>query len=216
MEKMFSWGKGNGNVIFNFIERPIDQLGPYACGYHNAGKALLSSIMSENGYRDNDCYPIFFLYRHSLELYLKAFVFKGSMLLELLKDERPKEVEQITKSHKLSIYINVLKAIFVDRGWYSIDDEESVKTFDEICEVIIAVDDIDPFSYSFRYPTKKNGEPAFEHHFVLNVFEFCKKLDHVLDGLAGGLMGLNHEWQNAAEIIHEVNEIFKKMDEESS
>lgn len=57
---------------------------PRPVGYREAGKVLADRIAAANGYADYDGYPILYLYRHSLELHLKAIVYHGAALLGLI------------------------------------------------------------------------------------------------------------------------------------
>src|SRR6266403_3216918 len=89
----------HGNVVFNFLGRPVRDLRIFALAYHEAGRKLVAPMVSGTGYRDYDGYPILFLYRHALELYLKALVYRGAQLLGLIADERP-NTEKLLTDHK--------------------------------------------------------------------------------------------------------------------
>ncbi|RME21470.1 MAG: hypothetical protein D6800_12050 [Candidatus Zixiibacteriota bacterium] len=204
-----TWFSSNkrGNVVFNFTPVPqIDELGAFAAGYQNAAETLLQSVMSKAGYRDCDCYPIFYLYRHALELYIKAVFYRGAKLLELVTDESL-EIDLVTTDHRLERFLPGIEAIFKDRGWL---DGVQGQEYQYMVKVIANVETIDPKSISFRYPTTRRNVSPFGKHTVINVIEFARDVGHVLDLLGGALMALNEDWQNAAEVCYAIQEILSQ------
>jgi hypothetical protein len=78
----------DGNdVVFNFGGRAIDDLVAFAEGYHWAGASLLNQLVSSQCLAEPEGYPILFLYRHALEVYLKAIVCQGARLARIISDE---------------------------------------------------------------------------------------------------------------------------------
>lgn len=69
-----SSGPVEGFFAVNFQSRPVLDVAIFAKGYHKAANRLAAEFSRSPDY---DAYPIFFLYRHSLELYLKAVVYRG-------------------------------------------------------------------------------------------------------------------------------------------
>ena len=120
-----------GNCVFNFTNDPVGDIVAYACGYRRAAEVTLEQVMSRASYRDNDCYPVFFLYRHSLELCCKAVVLKGAKLVELLTD-REIDTTKVLRSHRLICLLPAIKAIFLDRGWTQRAGESNMSPVDEI------------------------------------------------------------------------------------
>ena len=84
MIKFFKSQHPHGNIVFNFRGSAIDDLVEFGHGYHIAGKKLIEDLENKKSYADYDGYPILFLYRHALELYFKAIVYKGANLLNLI------------------------------------------------------------------------------------------------------------------------------------
>ena len=89
------------------------------------------------------------------------------------------------------------------------DKAEDSVSLNEAFHFIGELQKVDPHSYTFRYPVTKSGTEALGHHTVLNVIHFGKTLDPVLDLLHGMLAGIEHDWDNAAEVLFEVQEILK-------
>ena len=86
MQPFLGSSDGHGNVVFNFQGSPVGDLSAFAHGYHEAAKVLAERLHAAAGYADYEGYPILFLYRHALELYLKAVVYRGAMLLHLVSE----------------------------------------------------------------------------------------------------------------------------------
>ena len=210
--RLFDSTKSHGNVVFNSGHNPIEDLCAFGAGYHEAGKSLVAKFEKLKGYSDFEGYPIFFLYRHSLELYLKAIAYKGAKLLQLMSYEDIANDPKLLKSHELAKHIPLLKKICIERKWdldYKIDDSVSLK---EAFQLIEELDKIDSNSYTFRYPVNTKGEESLKHHTVLNVIHFGKTLDPVIELLDGMLTGIEHDWDNVAAILYEVQEILKDND----
>ncbi len=60
----------HGNVVFNWRGNPIDDLVAYANGYRLAARSLAASFREQGAYADYEGYPILFLCRHAIELFL--------------------------------------------------------------------------------------------------------------------------------------------------
>src|SRR5687768_11995684 len=76
-------GQLSGNIVFNFTAKPIRDLVVWAKGYHLAGHRLAERLAEAPHYADYEGYPVLFLYRHALELYGKAIVYRGAELMRL-------------------------------------------------------------------------------------------------------------------------------------
>jgi|SoiMetStandDraft_2_1073263.scaffolds.fasta_scaffold55092_1 hypothetical protein len=201
------------DVVFNFRGRAIDDLSAFAAGYHEAGKTLISKMESAPGYRDYEGYPILFLYRHALELYLKAIVYRGAQLLGLISDEKP-NTEKLLTNHKLIRLLPTIEAIFRAVEWKWDFEVSGLKSFDDFADLIREIEKIDPQSYCFRYPVNTTGEAALSKHFVVNVVNFGKKMDSVLDLLSGAVTGLQERWDDTAEVMYLLQEVLKEPKDE--
>jgi len=200
---------GKGNIVFNCYFTPIEQLQFYAAGYHEAGQFLVEKFKRAAGYRDFEAYPVFFLYRHSSELYLKAIAYKGAKLLNLMSDETIADDPKLFSSHNLTRYFPLLKKICVERKWSMDEKVQKGLSLNDAIKFIQELETIDPSSYNFRYPNTSKGVGALKHHTVLNVIHFGKTLDPVLTLLDAMVTGIDYDWDNAAEILYEVQEILK-------
>jgi hypothetical protein len=193
---------GQGNVVFNFRGHPVEDLSAFATGYHLAGKTLATNFATK-GYADYEGYPILFLYRHALELYLKAVVYQGALLLGLVAEETL-DTKKLFRKHQLSLWLPHVEAIFRVQGWAF--DGTGLNSFDDFEELVHSLDGIDPESYAFRYPIDSQGQPYLPRHFVLNVVSFARNMDGLLSALDGAATGLREDFQLAAEARYELRQ----------
>jgi hypothetical protein len=210
MYHFFQSENKHGNVVFNFRGGAINDLRAFAEGYHMAGMALVRKMASSPGYRDYEGYPILFLYRHALELYLKEIVYRGAKLLGLISDEQI-NTEKLFTSHELTVLLTPVEAIFEGVGWKWDFEISGLKSFEEFAALVQEIEKIDPHSYCFRYPVDRSGDASLPKHFVVYVVNFGRKIDPILELLDGAVMGLEHEWDIAAEAACYLQEMFKKQ-----
>jgi len=206
MHWVFRGDSPKGNVVFNFRGNLIDDLAAFARGYHDAGRLLSREMASASGYRDSDGYPILYLYRHALELYLKAVVYRGAQLAHLL-DAGQIDTAKLFKSHKLSNLLPALTAVLESLGRKEEFETPSLRSYDEFTNLVRGVDEIDPDSFAFRYPITKDQDPAIGHHTVLNAVAFAEHLDPVLAFLDGAVTGLDEEFNASAEMKYEIQQV---------
>ena len=214
----FSGSGPHGNVRFNFLRRdpyslPALDLSAYAAGYHRAGRSLVDSLAARNGFADYEGYPILFLYRHALELNMKAFIYRGAMCAGLM-DGCSMGAEWIYRSHDLLRLLPALREVFAHVGGSGDFGLPGLNTWEDFCGLVRGIDSLDHGSYAFRYPMDTAGEPSHPHHLVVNVIAFGRNMDPVLDMLNAAVCGLEELWQNAAEACHFLQEVAKEWSEE--
>ena len=109
--------------------------------------------------------------------------------------------ENLMKTHGLSVFMPALRSIVenLDGQWEC--DVPGLETFDDVRCMVKEVEDIDPRSYSFRYPMNKKGAPALPHHYIINVLSFARDMDSVLDLLDGITTALDESWDDAASVL---------------
>ncbi len=197
--------KGRGNVVFNFTKSTPTDMAAYAGGYRRAAECVLENIFSAPSYRDNDCYPVFFLYRHALELYLKAVVIRAGLLMGLTKNETYSTTAAY-KPQDLSGLPTAVQVLAEGMGW---SKDEDASEFERIAEIVGEVSDVDASSFVFRYPTTTTGLPATEHHFVLNVIDYANDVEEVLATLDGMVAHVSHETDLAVEFIEQFGHMYE-------
>lgn len=196
---------GHGNVVFNFVGHPSEDLWAFGAGYRAAGKALADRIAESHAYPDYEGYPVLFLYRHALELYLKAVVYQHARLLGIASGSLIDR--SLFKTHDLTRLLPAIKAIWQARGLSF--EGTAFSSFDDFATFIRSLHDIERASASFRYPVACDGEPAFPHHLALNVVFFGRCLDGLLDHLHAYAQGLEEEFELGAEARSELQQLFE-------
>ena len=204
MHRIFNSTHHNGNVVFNFSPNPIDDLTAFALGYREAGHVLAGRIAAARGYADYDGYPILFLYRHALELFLKAIVYRGAKLVGLISEETV-DTRRLFERHELTRLLPAIRAIFTQMNW----DFEALglDSYDDFASFIQTLDSIDPGSYAFRYPINRAGQAHLPRNFVVNVVEFADLMDNMLRFLEGTVTAIDEHWQAEAEARYELQQL---------
>jgi hypothetical protein len=159
---------------------------------------------------DFEGYPILFLYRHALELYMKAIVYRGAQLLQLLDIDSP-EISRLFTDHRLSILLPGVKAIFDGIGWTWDTEIAGISNFEDFTKLVKGIEVIDPWSYSFRYPTNTKGKAALNHHTRINVLEFARKMDPILDLLDTAVLGLHEDFDAIAGAKFELQRMIEEI-----
>lgn len=206
MHRFLDTPLGHGNIVFNFQGNAVDDLRAFAKGYHQAGRVLAKKLAAAPGYADYEGYPILFLYRHALELYLKTVVYRGAMLLRLISEQNIDTGRLFTR-HELVLLLPHVRAIWKVQNWGFEGTE--LTSFDDFEELIRSLDQVDPQSYSFRYPINRTGEAQLPPHFVVNVVSFANRMDDLLYVLEGATIGLTEEFQLEAEARYELLHYFE-------
>ena len=190
-ENLFVASGDLSDVVLNWYGDSIDKLDIYAESYRSAAQALVERLTNDQ-LRDIGACPVVFLYRVSLELFLKAILISGA---KLLQQGEPLEIKGIlNKDHNLSELWNDLKRLYQELGWKW--DAE----LDVFGRLVREFQHKDPKASYFRYPVKKDGEAALDHNFSFELRNFCERMETLLeflDGMECGLAGLLDERQEA-------------------
>jgi len=161
-------------------------LSGYARSFHKAAKKLAEAFEPNPGpFTDlAACCPVVFLYRHALELHLKAIVLgEGGNFLAIKPDPL-----SLHKTHSVSWLTQFVCQIVTALKWepefrcVGIDSLDDFKTF------VQSVNSVDPGSYPFHLPVATEGQAS------LNVRGFATKMDALLELLASTVDGLAAEW----------------------
>ncbi|HEV2064711.1 MAG TPA: hypothetical protein VGS00_09210 [Thermoanaerobaculia bacterium] len=194
---LFEVGRMNGNVVLNFQGRPKSELSAYGSAFWRAANALAERLVRA-GYKDTDACPIVFLYRHSIELYLKAIAYRGRDLLTLDRKKLHLNPKAETK-HPLRPLIEAAEEVFRELDWPWDTQVEGARTLPEVKALIGEIEAYDPESFSFRYPIDKRGNASSPKHFGFNVLRVAERLDGLLGLLDGAADALEGEWHGRCE-----------------
>ena len=103
-----------GSFTLNYNEDPAEDFGAYGDAYWKAGQYLAQRLISTRVYCDAEACPIIFLYRHALELYLKAVIWVGEPLLK--KCGNPPG-ERNMNNHSLAKLLPWVNQVWTLVGW---------------------------------------------------------------------------------------------------
>ena len=187
----------HGNVVLNFVGSPKTEFGAFAGAFWRAGRSLAKSLATSHGYHDLDACPIVFLYRHALELYLKAIVLLGQDVVALAGKKLPLAPRALAR-HELTPLLEPTRYIFRHLDWKWKTDVDGVKTFRDFQALVRDIDRLDGGSFTFRYPIDTKGKSPVFHHFVFNVLEFAQEVEGAVGPLDGALTGLEELWDQQA------------------
>lgn len=186
---------GDSNFVISFTKDPRSDFGVFAEGYFHAASELAEELLSRGGFADFDAYPVVFLYRHSLELYLKNIIYKSALLMafKFLSDIDTK----LHNNHDLIFLsekaVAVLQRLFPDDGSINQLAEDILNISSEFSE-------IDPNSFAYRYPIDRHGNPSTRPNQVVNLKRLCCTMNKVLDDLDTLDFGLQVETNQAQEV----------------
>lgn len=211
MNSVFQSNDPHGNIVVNFRQNPVNDLVAFAMGYHNAAKRLVGSIKTSSGYPDYDGYPIVFLYRQALELYLKAIAYRGICLFDLL-DDKIDSTSNLFSDHNLTSLFNIVKEVFVKKGWSWDVDLPGLNCLEDFETVINEFMKIDAGSYSFRYPINTKKKAQSPVHTMINVIKLADIMDTILeDVFDGAALQLDLDYQNIAEAEYEFQKFVDEL-----
>jgi len=147
-----------------------------ARGYAFTAERALESWEGRGSRRsDLEAYPILFLYRHALELSLKHVLYRA---FELLRYRAPGEIEEkLLNDHNLHRVWGLVSKVLEMLSLY---DEWTKETISRVCAEL---SELDPGSYTFRYPLDKNGKPIPTIRRRVNLSAFVEEMNKVLEYL---------------------------------
>ena len=185
----------NGNDANNLY-------GLYAKAYFRAASILADELLF-NGFREYEAYPVVFLYRHCLELYLKNILFKSDML-STLKGVQDMPTAKQRNGHDIVALSKdaaaILHKLFPE-------DESLEEATQEILRITSEFEQMAPRADWYRYPAtvqpKGKAAPAKQSVNLASFHGNPKKLMEKLETINFGfdieadLAKIGCEWENA-------------------
>jgi hypothetical protein len=181
--EMFSAPVGTyGNALLNWRSDSASEIVTYAAAYRSAAMSLVS-LQERRGIGpiDHAALPILFLYRHSLELYLKSLVYRAAVL-SINKQELQRALPRLWREHSLVSLVKMSAPVLHESSSRPL--ARSGELQEEMAGLAQILDDIDPGSYSFRYPVTTKGDSALPSHFFTNIFVFSEAMERAFDDLS--------------------------------
>jgi hypothetical protein len=184
------------NTVLNWHRAPEEEFDIYAKAYWDAAQTLVKNVQLDQIYGYDAC-PLVFLYRHALELYLKAILLgDGAQFLP----DAPGPESVMGFGHSLKKLVPHVRKIFEKFAWgFSGDD---LRTFEDFEVLVDELHSVDEGSYAFRYPTTRKLKGALSGHFTFNAREFARKMDEALTTLAGACDILPELYQSKCEAAY--------------
>ena len=174
----------------------------YACreGYLRGAQLLVQTVSKEERDQDFLVYPIVFLYRHYIELSLKAVIKRVPYLLDReLTGAEKQHLGEHRLDHLWSDFKAMSAAITKVAGWSDLPLED----IEGIDNYIRQISEIDPHSYSLRYAHSKQGTPSLPKDLThINLRHFGELMDRLARYVGGIDMGMSviedmkHEYES--------------------
>jgi hypothetical protein len=205
-------GKPHGTVVLNWHGTPEQEFTYLAEAFHIVAKDAVATLRQDPHFglhglplKDFQAYPIVFLYRHALELYMKAVILIGSPMLSI-KGEAKVDRETLLKTHSLDFLRQEIERIFEAYEW---EWDMGVPHFQSVADfrkTIAEFQAVDAKSSTFRYPIDTKGGASLTSHFRFNLFDFSEIIDGLLVALEGATIGAYEELQATYEQMAEARQ----------
>jgi hypothetical protein len=152
--RLFSPTPGQHNPSSKCYGIPAADLFLYARSFHTAAKTLARSLqLDASPFADSDVSPGVFMYRHAVELHLKALVLgEGGNFLATRPDAL-----SVHKTHSVSWLAQFVCQIVSALKWEKEFRSEGIETLTDFKAVIEELNAVDPGSYVFRLPVSAEG-----------------------------------------------------------
>lgn len=184
------YNSGSSGAIAILKGGEIDQFSVYAKGYFHVATCLAESLAQRERFPDYDGYPLIFLYRQSLELYLKHTIYQAARIVSY-KNLKPLSDELLNK-HELASFATrgaeVLKELFPS-------DASLHAFYDRVVTVSREFEEIDQNSFVYRYPVTTKGGPVTNATQTVTLDSFCATMGEILSGFDTLDFGLDVELQ---------------------
>jgi hypothetical protein len=214
-------GSSYGTVILNWHGKPEEEFGYMAEAFHDAAKDAIKKLKRNRHFgiegiplEDFRAYPAIFLYRHALELSMKAILMVGTKMLAL-KGEPQVDRGRLLSRHDLDWLRTEVERVFIAYGWGWDCGNKHFGSVKDLRDVIGEFHNIDAGSYAFRYPLTAKGKAALKEDFRFNVFHFAKVLDGLFPTLKGAAIGVHYEYEDALQALGEAQEEERRYEAEN-
>ena len=185
-----------GNALLNWTGRPVQDLVAYAETYRSAACRLVHAHRElKITALDHHALPVLFLYRHSFELFLKAIVY-FSATISISESKIATALPRLWREHSL-VRLHAMAAPVLQESRPALVDAADLGQ--AILRMARLIDDIDPGSYSFRYPVTTTGQASLPNPLLTNIFSFSEAIEEVLSDALDFCRGLGHDSRPASK-----------------
>jgi len=162
----------------------------YARSFHAAAKQLAEAPEFDSAFADFAACPVVFMYRHALELHLKALILgNGGNFLATKPDPL-----SIYKTHAVSWLAQFVVQIVTALQWEPEFKCPGVGNLNDFKAVIENIRSVDSGSYAFRLPVTAEALGSVPREATFNVREFATTMDGLLELLDSTADALAAEW----------------------
>jgi hypothetical protein len=174
----------------------VQDLFLYARSFHKAAQTLAASFQADaNPFAEADVSAVVFMYRHAIELHLKAMVLgDGGNFLATKPDAL-----SVHKTHAVSWLAQFVCHIIAAVKWEKEFRCEGIENFADFKAVIEELNAVDPGSYVFRLPVSAEGQDAVPGGGKLTIREFARRMDALLELLDSTADALAATWDSQGE-----------------
>jgi hypothetical protein len=194
-------GRPHGTVVLNWHGTPEREFSYFAEAFHLVAQDAAAALRQDPHFGldgipidDFRAYPVVFLYRHALELYMKAVILVGSPMLRI-KGMACVDRRALLKTHSLDKLRQDLEQVFEAYEWEWDLGAPHFRSLEDFRKTVAELHAVDAGSYAFRYPLDTKGDASLTAHFRFNLFEFCEVLDSLFPVLEGAAIGAYEELQ---------------------
>lgn len=189
--RLFRAGKGRKYFTTNACLNYMDSSFPYRFGYREAADILIAHVEETGTHQDALVFPIIFLFRHHLELFLKAIIVTMRHVLDL---QTPTSSELMT--HDLRQLWNWAKPLIAELGENSPYFRDCVRDGNR---VFAEFQRFDKKAETFRFARSRSGQPHLPEFRVINIRIFRDECDQIAGFLEGVLEAAEQAWEYVAE-----------------
>jgi hypothetical protein len=167
----------------------------YARSLQMAAKSLVQTLEQERSPKTAwDVCPIIWLYRHALELHLKALVGEGSNFLKSKTDPI-----SLYRTHSLRWLAQIVCQVIKTVGWESDFACEGVSNLVEFSSLVNEIESLDPVSCAVHSATGRDRGSAAQTFQKINAVQFARRLDALLELLDVTADVLAATWNQRSE-----------------
>jgi hypothetical protein len=152
------------NFVISFTPDPKGDFAVFARAYALAADRLASRLLEEPRFSDYEAYPVMFLYRHAFELFLKHIIYAAAVFAMFADLDR--SASALKNTHDLpklsGAAADLLGCLFPHDASLRLVMDSAMQTAREF-------EEIDPESYSYRYPIDRKGLHSTKRHQVVNL-----------------------------------------------
>jgi hypothetical protein len=179
---------------------PHKDLFLYARSFHTAAKKLAGALEGDSGpFTDFDTCPVVFMYRHAVELHLKAMVLgEGANFLATKPDPI-----SISKTHSVFWLAQFVCQIVTALKWEREFKCEGIENLADLKAIMEELSVVDPGSYVFRLPVKAEGQDFAPGRVKQTIRDFARRMDALLELLDSTADALAAEWGMRSETTDE-------------